>query len=78
MSAPCPDADRLHTKDPTEPRGYVAWHTWAAWMVTRSRQRQCPTCGLWKIWAPTGQQLGYGRKRPRRAAALGVPVEEGT
>jgi hypothetical protein len=55
----CPDAERLHTKDPTEPAGYVAWHEWAEWMAKRSRQRQCPTCGRWAIWAPTGEQLGF-------------------
>jgi len=54
----CPDRDK-HTNDPTEPNGYVAWHEWAAWMAKHSRQKQCPTCRLWVIWAPTGEELGY-------------------
>jgi hypothetical protein len=54
----CPDRDK-HTNDPTEPSGYVAWHEWASWMAKRSKQKQCPTCGLWVIWAPTGEELGY-------------------
>lgn len=54
----CPDRDK-HTNDPTEPTGYVAWHEWAAWMDKRSRQEQCPTCGCWAIWSPTGEELGF-------------------
>lgn len=57
-AAACPDRDK-HTKDPTEPAGYVAWHEWADWMAKRSRHTQCPTCQLWVIWAPTGDELGF-------------------
>lgn len=76
----CPDRN-THTVDPTEPSGYVAWHEWAAWMHRHgSRQRKCPGCGLFAIWAPTGEQLGYDpssepecldltKDRPRRKAS---------
>lgn len=82
----CPDRDK-HTDDPTEPDGYVAWHVWAAWMAKRSRQRKCPTCGLWAIWTPTGAELGYdasnepdcldltgGRRGGRRRKPIAEPT----
>lgn len=71
----CPDRDR-HTHDPTEPRGYIAWHAWAEWMAKRTKQQQCPTCGLWAIWAPTGEALGYdpSAPRPRRRKSFAVPL----
>lgn len=31
------------------PKGYVAWHDWAAAQHAGGlRQRQCPTCKLWR------------------------------
>lgn len=68
----CPDKAN-HTVDPTEPSSYVAWHEWAAWMTKRSRQEQCPTCGYWVIWSPTGEELGY----PDGPVCLGVTGRRG-
>lgn len=32
------------------PEGYVAWHEWAAAQAKGGlRQKQCPTCGLWRF-----------------------------
>jgi hypothetical protein len=42
----CPQAAG-HTR---QPRGYQAWHEWAAKMAGTHTQHQCPGCGLWMIW----------------------------
>lgn len=42
----CPLNDR-HTP---APKGYLAWQVWAAQMARTHAQKQCPACGLWKIW----------------------------
>lgn len=34
------------------PRGYIAWHEWAAEKRKTHRQKRCPVCGLYKIWVP--------------------------
>lgn len=32
------------------PTGYLQWHAWArAQYAAGLRQRQCPTCGLWRF-----------------------------
>lgn len=46
----CPNADQ-HTP---RPEGYIAWHTWAATMSVKHKQRRCPGCGLLNIWTPRG------------------------
>lgn len=57
---PCSKA-HLHTTDPSEPLGYLAWHDWAERKSRRHYQVRCPGCGLYKIW----------RRKPLRA----IPVD---
>lgn len=34
------------------PKGYLAWHEWAAEMEKTHRQEACPKCSLYVIWRP--------------------------
>lgn len=57
----CPQRDQ-HTP---APKGYVAWHEWAARMNYYGwRQRKCPDCGLYTIWSG-------GRPLPEKGANRG-------
>lgn len=41
-----------------EPEGYITWHEWAEQMSKTHDQKQCPGCGLWKIWEPKAPDRG--------------------
>jgi hypothetical protein len=52
----CPKK-KLHTKDPTEPEGYIEWHAWARKQGRTHKQKKCPGCGLFKIWVPREKRV---------------------
>lgn len=67
---PCPGVE-AHTPDP---RGYHAWHEWAAEMSRTHRQVRCSHCKLLAIWVPkpgVTHQRASGARR-RLAAKYGV------
>lgn len=47
---PCLQADQHGDTD--APSGYLARFEWAEEMSRTHEQRQCPGCGLYKIWMP--------------------------
>lgn len=52
-TAQCPDPSP-HTHSEDEDLGYTAWHEWAKQMSKTHRQKRCPNCGLYRVWAPKG------------------------
>lgn len=56
----CPNA-AAHTP---EPKGYLAWHAWAARMAETHHQIRCSGCGRYAIWVPGRVfDLGYSPVR---------------
>lgn len=52
MKDPRPTCPNREAHTPNQPKGYLAWHEWAARMARTQHQVVCSGCGRYEIWVP--------------------------